>query len=270
MPWEGESCHNDSGKTELGNDDSWPLVLDWLLCASQAKGDRASILALTVELVYIADDDDFYGWMVQRLDTTMGLSSANVASARELPGPAYCLAHVQHLTAEDMGTIISRSFVAAVQTLTPTTTGTPAAGAANNNKGSKSTFSKDDVATLMGFEHVTSTLKLPPFWRHVQASKKSCGDTPDTFRNILMEDMKMCAFHNRQEINKGIHFEKKTIDSIITLQFNPGGCIVQYSTAKQGISILTCCARSEEEIEISCKQEHTAEQNAATQSYKES
>ena len=29
---------NYSGKTELGNDDSWQLVLDWLLCASQAKG----------------------------------------------------------------------------------------------------------------------------------------------------------------------------------------------------------------------------------------
>ncbi len=35
---------NDSGKLELGKNDSWCLVLDWLLCAPQAKGDRASIL----------------------------------------------------------------------------------------------------------------------------------------------------------------------------------------------------------------------------------
>ncbi len=110
--------------------------------------------------------------MVQRLDTTMGPSSTNVAIAGELPDPAYPLAQVQHPTAEDMGAIISRSILAAVQTLTLTTTGATAAGAANNNKGSKSTFSKDDVATLMGFVHVTSAPNLPPFWRHVLASKK--------------------------------------------------------------------------------------------------
>ncbi len=89
------------------------------------------------------------------------------------------------------------------------------------------------------------------------------------FRTILMEDMKTWAFHNRQEIDKGIHFEKKTNDSIITLQFNSGGCITQYSTAEQGISILTCHARSAEEIETLRKQEHAAEQTAATRSYKE-
>jgi hypothetical protein len=75
-----------------------------------------------VEPVCIADDDDFYGWMVQRLDTTMGPSSANVAIAGELSGPAYHPAQVRHLTAEDIGAIISRSIVTAVQTLTPTST----------------------------------------------------------------------------------------------------------------------------------------------------
>jgi hypothetical protein len=67
------------------------------------------------------------------------------------------------------------------------------------------------------------------------------------------------GFHNRREIN-----------SIITLRFNPGGCIAQYSMAKQVISILTCCARSAKEIEILHEQEHAAEQTAATRSYKES
>jgi hypothetical protein len=105
---------NDSGKMELGNDDSWKLVVDWQLCASQAKGDGVSILALMVELVCIADDDDFYGWVVQRLETTLRPSSANVAIAGEPPGLAHCPAQVQHPTAEDMGAIISRSIIAAV------------------------------------------------------------------------------------------------------------------------------------------------------------
>jgi hypothetical protein len=196
-----------------------------------SKGDGASILTLMVEPVCIADDDDFYGWMVQLLETTLGPSSANMAIEGELPGLAHCPAQVQHPTAEDMGTIISRSIVAAVQTLTPTMTQAAAAGAANDVKGSKSTFSEDDVATLMGFEHATSALKLPPFWHRIQTSKKSRGDTTDTFRTILMEGMKTWEFHNRQEIDEGIHFEKKTVNSIITLRFHPGGCVTQYSMA---------------------------------------
>jgi hypothetical protein len=99
--------------------------------------------------------------------------------------------------------------MAAVQTLTPTTTGAMAAGAANDYKGSKSTFSKDDVATLMGFAHVTSALKSPPFWCRVQAFKKSCGDTTDTFCNILIEDMETWVLHNRQEIDKGYILRKR-------------------------------------------------------------
>ncbi len=81
--------------------------------------------------------------------------------------------------------------------------------------------------------------------------------------------MKTWVFHNSQEINEGIHFEKKTINSITTLRFNPGGCVAQYSMAKQGISILTCCTRSAEEIEILRKQEHAAKQTTATRRYKE-
>ncbi len=90
-------------------------------------------------------------------------SYANVAIAGALLGPAYCQAQVKHPTAEDMGAIISRSIVAAVQTLTPTMTGAAAAGAANDDKGSKSTFSEDDVAIHMAFVHVTSAVKLPSF-----------------------------------------------------------------------------------------------------------
>jgi hypothetical protein len=155
--------------------------------------------------------------MVQCLDTTLGPSSANVSMAGEVPALIHYPAQVQHPTDEDMGTLISHSIVAAVQTLTSTTAEAAAMGPTNGNKGSKSTFSKDKVATLMGFAHVNSALKLPSFWRRVQASKKSCSNTMDAFRTIIMEDMKTWASHNRQEINKGIHFEEKMIDSIKTV-----------------------------------------------------
>jgi hypothetical protein len=134
-----------------------------------------------------------------------------MSTAGRLPGPTLCLEQVQNLTAEDMGAIISRSIIAAVQTLTPTTTGAAAAGSTKYDKGSKSTFSKDDVATLMGFPLVNSALKLPSFWRHVQASKKSTNNTTDTFRTILMEDMKTWTFHNRQRSTKGYILKKEPL-----------------------------------------------------------
>jgi hypothetical protein len=48
----------------------------------------------------------------------------------------------------------------------------------------------------------------------------------------------MWAYDNRRNIDIGVFLEKKTIDSIISLSFNPGGCVAQYATAEQGISVL--------------------------------
>ena len=48
----------------------------------------------------------------------------------------------------------------------------------------------------------------------------------------------MWAYDNRCDIDIGVFLEKKTIDSIINLRFNPGGCVAQYATAEQGISVL--------------------------------
>ncbi len=48
----------------------------------------------------------------------------------------------------------------------------------------------------------------------------------------------MWAYDNRRDINIGVFLEKRTIDNIISLRFNPGRCVAQYATAEQGISIL--------------------------------
>jgi hypothetical protein len=85
---------------------------------------------------------------------------------------------------------------------------------------------------------VNAAHKLPQFRKRVQASKKSRGDSTNTFCQIITEDMATWAYDNRGNIDIGIFLEKKTIDSIISLHFNPGGCVAQYRTAEQGISIL--------------------------------
>jgi hypothetical protein len=43
--------------------------------------------------------------------------------------------------------------------------------------------------------------------------------------------------------------EKRKINSIISLWFDPGGCVAQYAMAEQGISILAFQARSMQEAE---------------------
>jgi hypothetical protein len=58
------------------------------------------------------------------------------------------------------------------------------------------------------------------------------------FQQIITEDMSMWAYDNRRDINIGVFLEKRTIDNIISLRFNPGRCVAQYATAEQGISIL--------------------------------
>jgi hypothetical protein len=56
--------------TELANDDSWGLVLEWLLCAVQAENGK-SLVALSLKLVMMAEEEEFHDWMTMRLNTTM-------------------------------------------------------------------------------------------------------------------------------------------------------------------------------------------------------
>ncbi len=77
------------------------------------------------------------------------------------------------------------------------------------------------------------------------------------------------AYDNRRNIDIGVFLKKKTIDSIISLQFNLGGCVAQHTTAEQGILTLAFCAHSMHETETLKAQELAKEKNVATRSYKE-
>jgi hypothetical protein len=164
---------------ELANDDSWGLVLEWLLCAAQAEN-RKSLVALSLEPVVIAEEEDFHDWMVMRLNTTMGhMGSEILVQTQGSPG------HGQgHTSAMDMGAVIGCSIVAAVQTLTPAASG-GGTSATTSETGMKDKYYPDKVAALMGFACINVAHKLPQFWKRVQASKKSRGDSTDTFCQII-------------------------------------------------------------------------------------
>jgi hypothetical protein len=137
----------------------------------------------------------------------------------------------------DIGAVIGCSIIAAVQTLTPAASGA-GTSVTTSETGTKDKYSPAKVAALMGFACINTAHKLPQFWKRVQASKKSRGDSKETFFQIIIEDMVKWAYDNRLDIDIGIFLKKKTIDSIISLRYNPGGCVAQYAMAEQGISIL--------------------------------
>ncbi len=255
-----------SDETELENDNSWGFVLNWLLCAAQAEN-RKSLIALLLELVVTAEEEEFHDWMTMRLNTTMGTLDSDMTAHPQ--GQTGLGGGQGHMSAVDMGAIIGCSIVAAVQTLTPSAS-RAGGGVIGNEMGTKDKYSTDKVAAPMGFAHINAAPKLPQFWKWVQASRKLRGDATDTFQQIITEDMATWAYDNRCNIDIGVFLEKKTIDSIISMRFNPGGCVAQYATAEQGISVQAFQARSTQETETLKAQELVEEKMVATWSHKES
>jgi hypothetical protein len=250
--------------TELANDDSWGLMLEWLLCAAQAENGK-SLGTLSLKPVVMAEEEEFHDWMTMRLNTTMGHMGSEMTAHTQGP-PAQGQGHTSTV---DIGTVIGCSIVAAVQTLTPAAS-RAGTSATTSEMGTKDKYSPDKVAALMGFARVNVAHKLPQFWEQVQALKKSRGDSTDTFCQIITEDMATWEYDNRRDINIGVFLKKKRIDSIISLHFNLGGCVAQYAMAEQGISILAFCARSTQQTETVKLQELVEEKTVVTRSYKES
>ncbi len=148
-----------SNEMELANDNSWGLVLDWLLCTAQAENGK-SLIALLLELVVTAEEEEFHDWMTMRLNTMMGTLESDMTAHPQ--GQTGLGGGQGHTSAGDMGAIIGCSIVAVVQTLTPTASGA-GGGTAGNEAGMKDKYSPDKVAVLMGFAHVNPAHKLPQY-----------------------------------------------------------------------------------------------------------
>ncbi len=222
------------------------------------------MVALAVEPVLNADELELQEWMNAQLSITLSpvAQGGTMQAVPHTQGPA-------GPTATNLGASIGRSIIAVVQTLTRAATAGGGGGAAGGEGATKEKYSQDEVAALLGFAKLDTAHKLPQFWKRIQASKKSRGGVMDMYCNIILKDIKKWAWDDRRDIDKGVHLKKKTINSIISFCFNPGGCAAQYTTAGQGISILAFWARSTQEIETFKVQELTEERSVATRSYKE-
>ena len=69
------------------------------------------------------------------------------------------------------------------------------------------------------------------------------------------------------EIDKAPFFMEATVKDIVGLHFNPGEGVAHFSSAQQGISILTCCPRSAADIKVIKGEEEAARATAHTMQY---
>jgi hypothetical protein len=108
-----------SDTAKQGNDNSWGLVLDWLLCVAQAKANGASVPALSVDAICMADNDEFQEWMSLCLTTLLGPKAGRKGTCvHPQPPPTHGRDQTATSTAGVVA-IISCSIVAVVQTLMP-------------------------------------------------------------------------------------------------------------------------------------------------------
>jgi hypothetical protein len=101
------------------------------------------------------------------------------------------------------------------------------------NKG----YTKDDIATIMGFAGVYNGHSLPDIWELFNATK---GKNIDAYRWHLYARMKQYAYDRRIQINTSIYLEQETIKAIVELRFNPGEGVAHLASVSKGLSILAC------------------------------
>lgn len=84
--------------------------------------------------------------------------------------------------------------------------------------------------------------KLPPIWDHFKATKDV-----DAHRMQWVEEMTAWAKEYDKQINRGLYFDKATMNDIVKLEFCPGTPTAYLNTAKQGMPLLICCSQQETE-----------------------
>ena len=92
---------------------------------------------------------------------------------------------------------------------------------------------------MKGFCCVRTNAGLPEIWDYFKSTKEV-----DAQRTQVVEDMKKWASKNEVQMNRGIYFDKTTMDDIVKMEFCPGTPAAYLNTAEQGISILICRPRT--------------------------
>ena len=93
-------------------------------------------------------------------------------------------------------------------------------------------YTKDGIATLMGFDGTYRGSDLLDIWELFNATK---GKNIGAYRRYLFARMKQGAYDHQIQINQSIYVEQETVKAIVKLRFNPGkGVSPEGDTGKPG------------------------------------
>ncbi len=109
-----------------------------------------------------------------------------------------------------------------------------------------------DIFAAASFEYAvysnlaaTDPARIPQIWDSFQQTREIVSH-----RHNLRVSMTKWAKQTGKEIDKAPFFTKQTIKDIVTLNFNPGEAVPTYASMQQGLSILTCCPKTAQEVEL--------------------
>jgi len=224
---------------------SWTGVW-WLPKLLPQKKTQDSFLAFGLDLVTKQDSDvSLAAWLEARLDTTLG-HQPDQGGHQGLPGNSQPQPGNTVVDAAVITRAVGQGVALGYQHLVTQQGNTPASpGGDKASKVGDSTYSRDDVCTVMAFSGIEDPQDCQVMWTIFAEKKKNV----EACRRYLMKGMTDYAYNCRILIDGGIYIEQDTMKSILELRFNPGEGIVYVQSAAKGLSLLCCCSRSNNETE---------------------
>lgn len=235
------------------------LVKLWAMAAAQSTDGSKSILSMDLEPV-LSFDPNFTEWMQARLNGTLG--ALPPIEPTQQPPPA---ARPTDRTALDSISLrTAETLKAVVEALNKSATTTGAGATSSAAAGTKHIYTTYELAALQGFCGVTEARGIPKIWLTFQTARKA-----DEVRANLKEGMQAFARERNCELDGGVFFEKKTLDDIVDLKFNPGGGTAVLKSAGLGLSILACRPISAAEREHSIQREEALQESKGNRTLEE-
>ncbi len=192
--------------------DKWELVLNWCLMAAQPDSKGDSLVAFAVDAVTEGGDKYLGRWIEQRLDSTMrprpfapqGGKAPGVAGPNNL-----------HQVSVMMATEVGKGVALGLRALEPLCLDTSAQGGTANTE--TKGYTKEDIASLMGFSGVDSGRNLQAIWDIFSASSRK---NIDAYWRHISAQMKQWSFDRHIRIDTSIYLEQEMIKAIVELPIN--------------------------------------------------
>jgi hypothetical protein len=204
-------------------------------------------------------DPTFTEWMQARLNGTLGAPRPTAQ-----PPAQHHTEQANRLALDSISLRTAETLRAVVDALNRTTTAAGAGALSSSAEGKKHIYTGYEIAALQGFCGVTEAKGIPRIWLTFQTARKA-----DEVRANLKEGMQAFAKEHNCELDGGVFFEKKTLDDIVDLKFNPGGGTAVLKSAGLGLSILACRPISAAEREHSLQREEALAESKGNRTLEE-